>query len=137
MTDEKPNRWMRLRHPNGFTDELFAQFCAHCRIFRAYVEAALDEARCFPLGPASYVFFEPELSADRRVASLPLGGTSTLGSRHSFENMSSFMLWHRLPLTFRERLEEGLTEDIGDGRGLQTNWREPTRAIWFAAPPKP
>ena len=137
MDAEKPNRWMRLRHPYGFTDELFAQFCALCRIFRAYVEASLAETRCFPVGPARYVFFEPELSADRRVASLPLSGTSTLGSRHGFEDMSSFMLWHRFPLGFREQLEEGLTEDIGDGRGLQTNWRKPTQGIWFFTPPQP
>ena len=132
MVARSPERWMRLRHPDGFTVERFAQFCALCRIFRAYVEATLAETASFKFGSPSYVFFEAELSEDRRIASLPLGGIPTIGSGAMFENGSSWMLWHRLPLEFREHLEEGLSENLGDG--LRTNWRTPTQSIWFSSP---
>ena len=121
---------MRLRHPDGFTPERFEQFCAQCRVFRAYVEASLAEATILKCGAGSYVFFEPELSEDRSTASLPLGGWGTLGSRHEFQNASSWMLWHHFPLAFLAQLEEGLTENIGNGS--QTNWWPPAQAIWFA-----
>jgi hypothetical protein len=131
MSGVSPERWMRLRHPDGFAPERFDEFCALCRIFRAYVEASLAEPAIFDFGSPSYVFFEPELSADRTIASLPLGGQPTVGSRAHFENGSSWMLWHLLPVAFRAELEEGLTEDIGNG--LRTNWRKPFEAIWFGA----
>lgn len=38
-----PNRWLHLRNPAGFTPEAFERFRAHCRVFRAYVEAVLKD----------------------------------------------------------------------------------------------
>jgi hypothetical protein len=46
--------------------------------------------------------------------------------------MSSQFLWRFFPAAFRRDLEEGITEDIGSGRGLETNWR---RVPEFIIPP--
>jgi hypothetical protein len=78
-----PNRWLHLRRREGFTPEAFERFRAHCRVVRAYVEAVLENWSHFESYPAPrYEFYEPELSADRRIATLPLGGEQTLGTRN-------------------------------------------------------
>jgi hypothetical protein len=122
MSDE---RWMHLRHPDGFDDQRFALFAAHCAIFQAYAQALLANwTVLFPArGPApSYRFGEPARSEDRRVVTLPIAGPWTLGSRSYIENLSSWMLWSQFPLDFLKDLEEGLTETI-DESGPQTSWR--------------
>ena len=125
-----PNRWLHLRHPRGFSPDDFELFKAQCRVFRAYVEAVLTNWSYFEKYPAPrYVFFEPELSSDARVAS-PLGGEQTIGSTATFENLTAWMLSWRFPIAFRQELEEGLTEpDPSDPQAMATSWRAVTTAI--------
>jgi len=127
------NRVMHLRHPQGFDQRRFEQFRAHCRVFKAFVEALLADWNEIGAGkyPAPrYEFGEPALSDDRTVASLPLGGEATVGSRAQIENASSFMLWRFFDASFREQMDEGITEDIGSG--MTTNWRPVT--VYFEVP---
>ena len=123
----KPNRWLHVRNRRGFTPEQFECFKAHCRVWRAYVEAVLADWRHFETYDAPrYEFFEPELSADKTVATLPLGGEWTLGTRSFFEDASSRLLWEWFPLSFQLEVEEGLTEPApADASRNQTNWRKP------------
>jgi hypothetical protein len=122
-----PNRWLHVRHHGGFSSDQFDIFRAHCRAFRAFVEAALSEWALLGRGPApKYEFFEPELSTDRTIASLPLGGEQTLGSRYAFEDWRSFMLWEWFPVAFIQQLDEGITEMVGEATLAPTNWRRPT-----------
>ncbi|MCA9685879.1 MAG: hypothetical protein KC457_27125 [Myxococcales bacterium] len=118
------NRWLHLRHPDGFSDEMFAMFAAHCRIWQAYTKAVLAEwATLEPGHPRtpSYVFFEP--TRDGNIVTLPVGGDYTLGSRATFENAASHLLSDFFPIHFRIGLEEGLTETTDLSRGPATNWR--------------
>ena len=121
-----PDRWMHLRHPDGFGPEAWQIFQANCRIFAAYVHATLAEADALDLRAApghpdpAYTFHPPTLSPDRAVASLPISGPSTLGTRGRFENASAWMLSDHLLLSFRLRCEEGLTEPK---ISPQTAWR--------------
>jgi hypothetical protein len=120
-----PLRIMHIRHRRPFTDVEFAQFAAHCDIFRAFVEAVFRNwaaIRTYHNYPAPrYEFGEPTLSPDRLIASLPIRGEQTLGSRSEIENMSSYMLWQFFAPEFRSDLEEGITEDFGTG--MRTTWR--------------
>jgi hypothetical protein len=131
-----PNRWLHVRHPEGFDPRQFEMFRAHCRLFRACVECALTDWRLIQEGePPRYEFFEPELSADRTTATLPIGGEQTLGSRHAFEDGRSYMLWEWFPISFIEKLEEGVTEMV-TGRQA-TSWRKPSLRIpAWARPPR-
>lgn len=135
MATDVPNRWMRLRQPRGFSDLEFDVFRASCEIVAAYADSLLANWRRLPLrgndAPVSYVFFPPELSADRTVASLPIGGAQTLGTRAAIENFCSFMLWQHLPMRSMDGLEEGLTETIDPEQGPSTHWRLPMKEIGF------
>lgn len=119
-----PDRWLHLRHPEGFDQARFDAFCAFCRIWTKFVEATLEERKYIlglERGDVEYIFFDPILSADRKVASLPIGGTNTLGSRSHFENQHWRRAWENFPYPFLSDAQEGITEDIG--HGPQTNWR--------------
>ena len=128
-----PDRWLHLRHPSGFSAEQFALFVAHAAIFQGYVEALLQNWQALPFHAGhpslSYVFFPPTLSGDRLVATLPLGGARTLGTRAQIENLSSYMLWQFFPPEFLKDLEEGVTETINASEGPYTNWRQLSRAL--------
>jgi len=130
-----PNRWMHLRQPADFSAEMFDVFCASAEIFVAHARALLKNWRRLPNNEdhpqIEYVFFPPELSKDCQVASLPIGGGSTLGTRHSIENFCSYMLWQYLPIPFMEGLDEGLTETIDSTQGPKTYWRLPAQGIRF------
>ena len=125
----QPNRWMRVRHPSTFSEGEFEFFKAHCRVFRAYVEAALAEPLLWGAPSLRYEFFEPTLSPDRTVASLPLGGEWTLATRAEFENARSYMLWDHFAIPLKFQFEEGLTEPAPTRNPespprLATNWRK-------------
>lgn len=125
-----PNRWLHVRYSKGFSPELWALFHAHCRVFEAHARALLDNWSELGQGesPPDYEFFPPELSDDRTVASLPLGGESTLGSRCIIENACSPLLWQFMPLEVQLHLEEGLTEPHLTKEGkFTTNWRKPAQ----------
>ncbi|ACY14218.1 hypothetical protein [Haliangium ochraceum] len=127
---EQPNRWLHLRHPRGFDDAHFAIFRAHCEIWKAHCVATLKQWRHLPLmsGEApGYLYFDPTLSSDRRIASLPIGGDYTAGSRATFENASSKLLWQYFLLDFQLELEEGLSE-MRDSE-VVTTWRRVLRPV--------
>jgi len=122
--DPVPNRWLHLRHPDGFSDPMVERFAAQARIWQAYVAAVLAEwptleprHRTVP----SYVFFPPTRTADR--VTLPVGGDYTVGSRAMFEDGASHLLSDHFPLAFRLGLDEGLTETTDAAKGPVTHWR--------------
>jgi hypothetical protein len=127
----EPDRWLHLRHAEGFSPEMFERFRSGCVLWDAYVQANIRERERLGTndGTPRYVCFPPELSPDRRVASLPVAGHQTLGSRARFENGASYLLREFFPFEFGKGLEEGLTEDLGDGRGPQTSWRTPVEFL--------
>jgi hypothetical protein len=110
---------------------MFECFRSGCALWVAYVEISIQERERLGNndGAPRYTSRPPELSADRLVASLPLGGQSTLGSRAKYENIASYLLREFFPFDFSQGLEEGLTEDIGDGRGYRTSWRSPAEDL--------
>ena len=83
--------------------------------------------------PPRYEFFEPTRSSDHRTVTLPIGGESTLFSRHAIENLSSWMLWRYFPPDFLDELEEGVTETIDPSHAPQTSWRRRSQTIYLAA----
>ncbi len=125
-------RILHLRHPEGFSDDMFKRFESGCSLFRALVETTLSEWTSLPDAGAErvigqYQFSAPELSGDRRIVSLPIDGTWTLGSRAAFENASAYLLRAFLPTEFKRHVEEGLTESgTGDTR---THWRRPSELL--------
>ena len=124
-------RVLHLRHPDGFSEEMYLRFLAGCRLFQAHVSITLSEWERIANAGAErvvgeYAFGPPTLSPDRRVASLPIEGEATLGSRAAFENCSSYLLGAFLPPEFKQHLEEGLTEPAVDGR---TYWRTPSEPL--------
>lgn len=120
----EPNRWLHVRLKREFTQDEFEMFCAHAEVWRDLVEAHLSRWRRLgnDYDPPKYEYFAPLLSADRRVATLPLGGEFTLGTRATFENGFSHFLWINFPLAFQLEAEEGITETIGSPPAA-TNWR--------------
>ena len=133
MDASGPNRWMHLRQPEGFDPHMFEIFRASCDIFAEYCRATLRHQRLFGRDPEhphiEYIFFEPEISEDRTIVSLPIGGNNSLSSRNELENMASFMLWQHLPGAFLEGLEEGLRDNTTGE--YTTNWRLPNPRIEF------
>jgi hypothetical protein len=110
---------------------MYLRFLAGCRLFEAHVSTVLSEwARIANSGEerilGEYAFESPMLSSDRRIASLPIEGEATLGSRAAFENGSSHLLSVFFPPEFKQELEEGLTEVAVDGR---TYWRTPSELL--------
>jgi hypothetical protein len=123
------DRWLHLRSSAPWSAEMFDRFRSGCRLWQAHVQAVCREP-CADLGAADYEFFEPVLSGDRLVATLPVGGPWTLGSRSKFENIASYLLREFLPHEFCRDLEEGLTEpDASDPTKNSTSWRKPSEPI--------
>ncbi len=123
----RPDRWLHLRLPRPFTEAEVEMFRAHAAVFRAYVDASLAAWRSFGFGhdAPTYVFFPTELSADRTVATLPIGGTWTLTSRALFETGAAYLLWQHLPYELQAVAEEGLSEEHDGER--ETHWRPARR----------
>ena len=132
-------RWLHLRHPDGFSPERFEQFHAHCHVMQAYVKSLLANWNKLGAGtqpPPHYIFYEPELSEDRKIATLPLGGEWTIGSRAIIEDGCSKLLWRFMPISFTIDLEEGLTEYMPENLNapeklhLSTHWRKALKVIY-------
>lgn len=125
----EPDRWLHLRHPEGFTDHDAALFAAGCRIWWAHVQAVLAEWALLEPGHATvphYVVFDPVHEGTRLT--LPLGGSSTLASRARFEDAASHLLSDAFPPLRRLHMEEGLTETLDRSVGPRTHWRPVLRA---------
>jgi hypothetical protein len=141
VEEVKPSRWLHVRHRGGFTEEQWASFQAHCRYFEGCANALLTNWVALGQGERTlrYVFFPPELSEDRTIATLPLAGEWSLGTRAAIENGLSGLLWGYLlrymPIEDFAALEEGLTEpSLADPSKLATNWRPAQRSE--EAPPQ-
>lgn len=108
---------------------MYARFQAGCRIWETYVRAVLAE-RHNPVAGLEYVVGSPEISEDRLIVSLPIGGTRNLWSRSHFENTASYLLREFLPIDFVRDLEEGLTEpEFNAPDAMTTSWWSPAELI--------
>jgi len=138
---EQPNRWLHLRYKDGFTPEMYECFKAHCKIYKAYVRKAIEVAKDMPNLIASgvelgskYVFFELELSDDRKVCIFLLGGIYTLGFCYEFEHTASHILWVYFTEEILSKLELGLTEE--NENGMETTWESPPYFILLRNDPE-
>ncbi len=127
--DSVADRWLHLRDPEGFDDVGFRQFESGCRLWLVFARACIAEKLRLDGPPTrrgsvqpDYHTLPPTLSPDRRVATLPVYGEWNLGSRADFENASAHLLGHFMPFDVRLRMQQGFTEDIGEGP--TTSWRE-------------
>ncbi len=121
MSDADPglwNRWYLLRHPEPWPQPMFESFVAQCRIWRSLVEATLAGWEALSAGrlgiaKPTYLFGEPHLDPTGHIATLPLGGDSTLPARNVFEEDFPKELHMDFPLWFRVDLELGRTDLLG------------------------
>ncbi len=121
-----PDRWMHLRRPTPFDEQHFRIFRASADLLAAYARAFLHNAAVF-IGPdhpsLEYVFFPCELSEDRTVMTLPIGGPRSLGSRAYIENAASYLLWQRMPHQILATIDEGITESLAEQGPATSSWR--------------
>jgi hypothetical protein len=125
-----PTDWFRVRSPEPFSEEAIAAFRAACAIFKAKVQATLENWESLPVYRKSpkpaVAFFEPESSEDGRVLSLPLAVTgNTLGSRSFLQSAGTRELHCYLPMPELAHVEVGLTEPAFDGPGWRHDWWNP------------
>jgi hypothetical protein len=74
-------------------------------------------------------FFQPELSADELVASLPLRVEGvTLGSRSLLQEAARD-LYVFLPMAFMLKVEMGVTEPSAQGGGSRNDWWNPHEGV--------
>jgi hypothetical protein len=60
-----------------------------------------------------YEWYEAELSEDRKVVTIPVGGEGTYGSYHLFEELIPKDLWRYLPIWFLIDLDAGRRDTAG------------------------
>jgi hypothetical protein len=126
----EPTDWFRVRHRDPFPDDAVVAFRASCAVYRAKIEAILqhwDELPLYGTTPKpGVVFLEPEVSADRRVMSLPVRvENKTLGSRSLLQLTASRDLCAYLPFSVIPEIEVGLTESAFEGPGWRDDWWSP------------
>jgi len=74
----------------------------------------------------SFLFFDPEVSTNGHVMSLPVRvENETLGSRAILQYSASKELYQYLPSTLAGEIEVGLTEPASDGIGWRHDWWNP------------
>lgn len=121
-SSKPPTRWLHLRHPDGFDDQRWEQFRVQHRAWEAYFTVICERwslLRGCPQAAVAYRFYEPSITADRRVITIPIGGPQTLDSRASIEDEGARLLWQFFPFEFLKDLESGLTEV----ERPETSWR--------------
>jgi len=110
------NRWYYLRHLEGFTPDLFECVRSGWMKWKTHVEASI---RHWPhvgmrgVPPPDYEWFEPGVSEDRTLVTIPVGGEGTHGSYHLFEETPPGDFHAYLPLWFRKDLEVGRRDTCG------------------------
>ena len=109
------DRWYYLRHPEGFSDDLFSCVVSGLAAWQADVEARVRHWHHSGLGgtPPEYEWYPAELSADRLMVTIPVGGKGTYGSYHLFEETPPKDLWRYLPGWFVIDLESGRRDTAG------------------------
>ncbi len=128
----EPTDWFRIRHSEPFPEEAVAAFRASCAVYRAKMQAILEHWTELPISretpEPSVVFFDPEVSADGRIMSLPVRDeTMTLGSRALLQSTASRDLYSYLPFPLVGEVEVGLTEPALEGEGWRHDWWNPHR----------
>jgi hypothetical protein len=126
----EPTDWFRVRHRDPFPEESVIAFRAACAVYRAKMQAVLDHWTELPLlcktPKPEVVFFEPEVSQDGRVMSLPVRiDRKTLGSRSLFQSTASSELYGYLPFPVVAGIEVGVTEPAIQGPGWRNDWWSP------------
>jgi len=133
-----PNVWLRLRHADGFTNEVFDYFKAACRMYQVRIESFIVnwESLATTRGTSKPTarFFPAELAEDRSTASLPIlveGGT--LGFRSLLHDTAKD-LYAFLPVGFMIGVEAGVTEpSFEEDGGWRSDWWNPHQPV--SAPP--
>jgi len=131
----EPTDWFRIRHRESFSEDAFAVFRASCAIYRARMAAILEHWETLPttrdLPRPVIQFFDPELSDDRKVMSLPLRVVGqTLGSRALLQYSASAELYSYLPFPLVAEVEVGLTEpSFLDSAQWRHDWWDPKKPI--------
>ena len=126
----EPTDWFRIRHADPFPPEAIAAFNASCAVYRAKVEAILQHWDALPTirthQKPVVVFFDPEVSGDGRVLSLPMRiENQTLGSRSLFQSTATRELHSYLPISVMIGIEVGLSEPALQGAGVRHDWWNP------------
>jgi hypothetical protein len=125
-----PDRVLHVRQPAGFTAEALDVFRASAEIFKAHATKLLEVWHRLPNKhdhpKITYDFGPPALSDDGTIASLPISGEWTLGTRSEIEIGSAILLWRWMPYEFIDGLDQGRTEDG------QTTWWPLMHTISYA-----
>ena len=134
-----PTDWFRVRHKTPFSQDAVAALRASCAVYRAKVEALLQHWDDLPTlrttARPHIVFFDPELSPDGRVMSLPVSfEPRTLNTRALLQYTATRELHQYLPPPLAARGEsvpqhlrrtrrpygdEPKAPNIGNIRGLE------------------
>jgi len=106
-----PIRFFHMRHPKGFSPELFERFRQNCLLWQSKVAEQIklmspdmfDSEKSIP----AYEFGAPEISGDRHIVTLPITGKlSELGLK-TFEFWFPSQLWQGFSIDFARELEVG------------------------------
>jgi hypothetical protein len=127
-----------LRHPDGFPETEWRSFVAQCRVWRATIDATLANWDDLSMGrlaiaKPTYQWTEPELSADRTLASWSVDGELSAGAAAALEPSVPDALHHDFPLWFRLELE--VARAAGDEQPVFTTLIDPERARALKASP--
>jgi len=123
------DRWYYLRHPEGFRPDLFDSVRSGWLLWKADVEASIRHWRHMDLRgipQPEYEWYEPELSDDAKLITIPVGGQGTYGSFKVFEETVPDFFHRYLPYWFRIDLETGRRDSAG--------WFTDTTWGWIVAP---
>ena len=131
MGREGPTDWFRVRHVEPFSETAIAALEAGCAIFRARIEATLQQWAAIPslarIAKPRITFFPVEVSSDRRVLSLPVRVEGqTIGSRSLLQTSAAGEIHMHLPPPVLMEVELGVTEPAFDGsEGWRNDWWDP------------
>lgn len=127
----KPNRWLFLRHPEGFDDQMLETFRASCKVWQAKIEAILEGwdhlSPYHKMLKPSYEFFPIEVDDEGKIVRLPLGGNLSYGAAKTFEDAFPSELFEFFPMWFQLDLDWGMQ---GAPRPLKTIRWAPVQPAW-------
>jgi hypothetical protein len=109
------NRWYYLRHPEGFSAELFECVISGLALWRTDIEARLRHWTQLGVGGVvpQYEWYAAELSDDKKLITIPVGGDGSYGSYHLLEETVPEMFRRYLPPWFVVDLETGRRDTAG------------------------
>ncbi len=117
-------RWFYLRHADGFDTDSFLCVEAGFHIWAARVKATIEVWEKVPdqrsVPRPAYEFGPVELSTDRTIVTMSLGGEPGYMGMKLFEDEFPWEFTYYLPMWFRIDLEAGRRDTLG--WFPQTNW---------------